>query len=1179
MNRSFYSRALSLLLACLMLFVSGCHSVPGQSGDTTEAETEAPTPTAFSLMQDRKLLFSLIRGEYATDREKRAAMFLRDSLIPFLDSYPQLTDDWDYKDDNAGRLEVLIGMTNRPESAAVKETLGKNSYAIRHINGKLVIIGSTSEMTYRGVQAFISAYLTEENPTCMLPYGIDYVGQSESYYIDLEDPTAQYYPHTLVIATNRFGLDKAYIVKNTAAANDFIRFCDCNAELIYHFSLADLVQPNFVLTMNQEYRIEVSGEEKGPWKEIETKSAGTILQKIAIDPFALNITDALYIRLTDPTTKDGGGAAIHSIKFSYYTKSPLNEHPYYLDEDMKKVVSELRNMNEKIEVDGFAIHADGGMIYDPISREKAAQLYKYNGADVFEGTLTLGGKTLSYSIPKNVTAYDAVPLHYTLTTTEKISSSNPFHISVTGYEDKERTGDEAWYDLNLPGTVDIAFEYDGYVTGKTSASVPKLSQTLKTKDVIAKVYPQYTVSDLVRSGTLPEAEITWFKFTYTNTGDTILDYDGNGTFAFEPRLYKKVGGEWKDYSGTQNLYYVLENELYPGESQSFWINFITPPTAGEYRIVINGLIRNEISDPANYARTIFHGNVITTSSMEFAVKEGKAAVTEPQPIKESNSASSRNRWMHYYEEYQSSYVSMLKADVGTISDTVYVQLSPWTNQVMLKIMEGNKQNMVAVSIPISVESDSIKVELDPNNPNYVLLEDGTRFPAIMTHSMADMRINDSQSPYMAHEIVSYLAEMKDLGINVINTTAAFMYAEGKGGTAFQFSMDVARELGLEVEGPIIYPYSNSKLGAAYSYDPTFNPSNTGDLDAQDIAAGIMAKNHFIRWGDNFWMPASKVVMSIEDTRGGFGITTNPNNVRHSPDVIDMQNFVVFLQSLYGSIDELNEAWGTSYTSFYQIKVGDKNGVTLNAFTPATNDYDAFLSYHRALNYKTLLAEASDVIPNLKLDLRLEGSNWICKIDPSSTNQNYRFVLANQNQNALIPSILAQSETLYCFSDYFWENFSPSEVAYMSKSSYEDYGIVSAQIPLINRLRDVALNSKYGSDFSSHFNIKGKNVKAVQINTTASLFEWWKATYENHGIPAVMWSDFTCDGIATATVRREIEFFVSKLKQTMSTPEGIKWCTEFEHDDSVLKNTKGLYSYDKSFVRDAIADYYASKEND
>lgn len=553
-------------------------------------------------------------------------------------------------------------------------------------------------------------------------------------------------------------------------------------------------------------------------------------------------------------------------------------------------------------------------------------------------------------------------------------------------------------------------------------------------------------------------------------------------------------------------------------------------------------------------------------------------MTDPEPIKETNSKTSRNRWLHYYEEFQSSYVSYLKMDAGTVSDTVYVQLSPWCNQVMIKLMQGSTQELAAVSIPISVESDSIKIEFDPDHPNYVLLDDGTRFPAIMTHSMADMRINDSQSPYMAQDIVSYLCEMKDLGIIVINTTSAFMYENGKGGYAFWFSMDVAREIGMEVEGFVLYPYSSSKYGYAASIDPNFYRTDTGGLDLQDIAGGIMAKYHFKRWGDNFWMPNSTTVFSVEDTRGGFGITTNPNSVRPDADGTDMSSFIVFLQSLYDSIDDLNAAWGSSYKSFYEIRIGDKNGVQLTQWTAATKDYDAFCSYKRTLNYRTLIDEATDVIPNAKIDIRPEGSHWICKIDPTSTNQNFRFVLANQHQNALIPSILAESDTIYCFSDYVWEAFTPSEVAYMCKSRYEDFGIVSAQIPLLNRLRDVALNPKYGADFSSHFNIKGKNVKAVQVNTTSSLFEWWKATYENHGVPAVMWSDFTCDGIATATIRREIEFFVSKLKETMATPEGIKWGTEFEHDDSVLKNTKGLYSFDRKFVQDAIAEYYASKEN-
>lgn len=98
-------RILALSLASVMLLLAACNTAGRPSGDTTDAATEAPTPTSFSLIENRKLLYSLIRGEDAPNMDIRAAMLFRDSIIPFLDDYPLLIDDWDYKDDNAGELK------------------------------------------------------------------------------------------------------------------------------------------------------------------------------------------------------------------------------------------------------------------------------------------------------------------------------------------------------------------------------------------------------------------------------------------------------------------------------------------------------------------------------------------------------------------------------------------------------------------------------------------------------------------------------------------------------------------------------------------------------------------------------------------------------------------------------------------------------------------------------------------------------------------------------------------------------------------------------------------------------------------------------------------------------------------------------------------------------------------
>ncbi|MBQ4575710.1 MAG: hypothetical protein IJA85_11040 [Clostridia bacterium] len=1152
--------------------MSACEK-QASDGTAENATQELQTEVEETLVTDGEFLFTIVRSDTAGEKMVEASRIIQRAVEASYGVKPTLATDWDGRDDFSERYEILVGKTNRSLSKLAASELGENSYIFLRDGKKIAIYGDNDIMITKGVQAFVDQYLQGD----ALPQIIREYGDCRAKAVDLSDPNRIYSTDTVIFSTNSMNLDSEYIVRNSAAANDFIRFADAAAEMVYLFDITNMVQPTITLYMSQEYRIEASDSENGPWIKIETKSVGGTETPVTISPLSLGYDSWIYVRLTDPTTEDGGGAAVGRITITSLremSEQDLAEHAYYLDDETKEIIKNLSSDPQTVELEGYEIHEDGGLIYNPISDEQAADIGKYNGAEAFTGSIQLGDKTLTYSIPKLVTAYDAVPLTYTLTTESDIKESNPLHLSVTGQEDAERENGNLYYDLNFPGLVDIDFAYEGYVAGyKDDSKKPNLSLDFKS-DRMAGEYPDYATSELRLSGTVEEADYIWFKFNYINSGNTVLDGDGNGTFCFEPFLYKKNGSSWEQYSTVSNMYYRIVDEVYPGESGTLWVTFQHQMPAGEYMLKINCEVRNEIDNPEIFGRTIWGGEVMSYSTMEFTV--GGSEITEPKTIeKVTDDKVKRNAWIHYYEEFQSSYVSFLKQDAGSVTDTLYIQLSHWCNQVVIKLIDGNKDGFEAVSIPIQVESDSLSIILDEDHQNYVVLEDGTRFPVIMTQSMADMRVNITQSPDTAADITKYLCEMKDIGINVVNTTAGFAYDNVVGGPAFQHSVDVMRELGLKVEGFVSYPYlsSGNLAQAARILKSDITLSKPG-ISPIDIANAAMAEYQFMRWGDSYWVNGNTTVLSVEDTRGGSHYTEQDHTVRDTPiDNESIECFRIYLKSLYGTIDNLNEAWGSEYKNFYEITVGDVGGVPIDRFTAATIDYDIYCSYRRTVNYKTMLDEISDVIPGAKLDLRLEGSQWLAKIDPLSINMRDRHVLANQYQGALIPELLSHSETLYCFSNYCWDVFRPSEVGRMTKSALEDYGIVSSMLPLFNRMRPPVINSKYGKDFTNMYNITGENTKVVMINTTVSLYEWWKATYENGGIPGILWSDYLCDGYATATQRREIEFFINKLKATIDTPEGQKWATEFEHDENILIKSNGVYAYDSEFVKSQIKAYY------
>jgi hypothetical protein len=534
-----------------------------------------------------------------------------------------------------------------------------------------------------------------------------------------------------------------------------------------------------------------------------------------------------------------------------------------------------------------------------------------------------------------------------------------------------------------------------------------------------------------------------------------------------------------------------------------------------------------------------------------------------------------------------SYLTGIKSTGQT--GTMYLQCAPWTNQIVLRLIVGNGDTMAAVSIPVEIETDSIKVQFNPNNNAYVVLEDGTRFPAITAQSMADMRGNVQLGPDAAFNIIDNLLAMQECGINLINTTAAFEFDASFGTNrannidACWFSLDVARALGLKLQGWITYPYesSNSLNQANKLFGTNLVEPGFGSKDLA-TANGLNAVWQYQRWGDNYWIGGDNVVvLDVEDTRGWMRVDFN---ARFRIDSSSKQYFRFFLMDMYDSdINVLNDDWGTSFTSFDEIdpeegaiddhgwaSYKNKNMVFAEWGRPL-EVLDMFRTLERIQDYQRVLETAKDVLPTAKVSLRTEGANWLATVDPTTENSHYRHVYYSQRRCAIIPELIAESGVLYAASDYTTLPYTPSEVADLTRKSIEN-GIVPMLLPQFDRMRDIAMNVKYGTDYTYEYNLDPSGAtKGAYISTICSVFEWFRATYENGGVPGILWQDYLCDGYATATQRKEIAFFTQKLKEAMDTPEGRAWAKNFTQDASVLNGSYGCWTFDRDMVKDLIED--------
>ena len=162
-KRLFTSFLALLLILCTLI---SCTQNPNEGENTTESpETEAPVETILSA--DLK--------NYILIRPLKISDDLGAVIIDFKQKLEKKTglDSIKYKDDfyregatseslKINEFEILVGRTNRPETAEFLAGIRYDDYGYTVINKKIVIAGHTDKNTHRAVNKFISEVLEGE---------------------------------------------------------------------------------------------------------------------------------------------------------------------------------------------------------------------------------------------------------------------------------------------------------------------------------------------------------------------------------------------------------------------------------------------------------------------------------------------------------------------------------------------------------------------------------------------------------------------------------------------------------------------------------------------------------------------------------------------------------------------------------------------------------------------------------------------------------------------------------------------------------------------------------------------------------------------------------------------------------------------------------------------------------
>ncbi len=864
---------------------------------------------------------------------------------------------------------------------------------------------------------------------------------------------------------------------------------------------------------------------------------------------------------------------VYGVNGADFTQPTLSDY-----NDAQEINNELGQLVGNSDINGHQLNSEANIIYNPISAEakKQGNLSLYNATAKKTGTVTLqDGTTLTYSVPTDVTAYSAVPLTYSV---KGGASAETVHVEATTYEDPDRIHQSSYYENTLPDQVNVSVSYLGYAQAtNVDSSASPFWNAKPSKDKKGTKYPPYDVTQLTLSGNVPSVnQETFFKFSATNTGNTILKGDGQGYFAFYPVLLKKNGNSYSQVATNDNMFVRLYDHWYPGETIEFWVKFgaggYGALPSGEYRIELQGQLANEQERP-DWAIMYVGGRPVVKATYDFVVGGSSNNLTVKN---ETITTTKRNNWLGVYEEFQTSYHTHFCINTNAAEhDTLYFQPSPWDTTLTIRLISDKSGQMQLVTLPLTVESDSLSITLNPYNENYVVKDDGTREPILGTQHMADMRGNNQYEPYAMDVLVNDFKDMKEAGINYLTSTMAFTYTTGTGNlavTANRVMMDLANLLGFKFEGYGMYPYETS-ISKATSITQLY-AGITASYGINKVN-GILNSWTYERFGNMIWASPNGVTpIAQEDSRGWMTIDHDWRMDLTNDFVEDLQEW---LEETYGTIAALNRAYGSDYTAFTEIDPREFGVLDSNHYnftnvgefevyherSKAMLDLDLFRTVKRVRDYKESLMVTS--APNPKMIARYEGSPLITVgLKPTTKNAHYRETYYQMYRAGLVGEILAASDYVYGTSTYVNTPYTPSETYELTKH---------AQLAGIHTMnyhmgyRDQIYNTFYGdgkADVNMH--LKDTNMKVTAINTYAALFPTFKASYEAGGANGIMWMDYFCNGFVTSTKYKELQFYTAKIKEMLATEEGKAWATDFDATGSKVNESAGhVFSYDPEYL--------------
>lgn len=162
-----------LIAVAAALMLAGCQQASAPGADTTVPDTTVPDTAASDLdfAVNWKSPYMIVRPEMCPGDVTEAAGELWTKLNVTMGLTTEITSDWvkTEADIPTGTLELLLGDTNRPESAAVKAEIDWTGYRIAVRGDRIVINASHPWMYGEAITAFTDALEIDADGGVIIP--------------------------------------------------------------------------------------------------------------------------------------------------------------------------------------------------------------------------------------------------------------------------------------------------------------------------------------------------------------------------------------------------------------------------------------------------------------------------------------------------------------------------------------------------------------------------------------------------------------------------------------------------------------------------------------------------------------------------------------------------------------------------------------------------------------------------------------------------------------------------------------------------------------------------------------------------------------------------------------------------------------------------------------------------